>query len=234
MDTKSTSHPGWSRIEELMQMSPLFSSLDKDQMATVIKHSRVNSLNDGEMLFHRGDKVHNFYFVLEGLIKIYRQSPTGQEKIIELEKPGQTFGEALMFFDHPTYPVSAIAMEASTLLCINASAFLEVLQNSATVCIKVMGSLSHRLHEQLNEIEYLSLLTGRNRIAMYFLDQSMRQGMEFKLEVPKNAIASMLSLQPETFSRLIKELANNQVIEIQESNIRVLDQDLLRKYAGIV
>ena len=234
MGTNSTPHLGWDQIEQLIRINPLFNSLDPSQMANVSKHSRICRLSDGEILFHRGDKVHSFYFVLEGLIKIYRQSPSGQEKIIELEKPGQTFGEALMFFDHPTYPVSAIAMENSIVLCINASAFLEILQNSTRVCIKVMGNLSHRLHELLNEIENLSLLTGRNRISMYFLDQSMRLGMEFKLEIPKNAIASMLSLQPETFSRLIKELANNQVIEIQESHIRVLDQDLLRKFAGIV
>jgi CRP-like cAMP-binding protein len=96
-----------------------------------------------------------------------------------------------------------------------------------------MGELSHRLHELINDIEQLSLMTGRNRVAMYFLDQSQEKGLEFKLDIPKNAIASMLSLQPETFSRLLKELTNKGAIEIHESHIKVLDQNLLRKLAGI-
>ncbi len=221
------------RIDVLIREDPLFSSLDNKQITSVCKHIRVQELNTGDILFNHGDEVHYFFYVVKGIIKIYRQSSNGHEKIIDLEKPGQPFAKALMFFDQPNYPVSAIAMEHSTVLAIKSAFFLCVLENSSNACMKVMGSLSHRLHELTNEIESLSLLTGRNRVAMYFLDQSMKSGPEFKLEIPKNAIASRLSVQPETFSRLIKELVTRQAIEIHESHIRILDQDLLRDFAGI-
>jgi CRP-like cAMP-binding protein len=223
-----------NRIESLIRVNPLFSSLDSHQMERLCSKMKITSLRENDFLFKQGDPLHSFYFVIEGIIKIYRLSPDGHEKIIEIEKPGQTFAEALMFFHHPLYPVSAVAMEDSVVLAIQSSVFLEILEKSSRACMQVMGALSHRLHELINEIEHLSLMTGRNRVAMYILNQSMQSGAKFNLEIPKNAIASMLSVRPETFSRLIKELTSHRVIEMHENHIKVLDMGLLKKYAGII
>jgi len=216
-----------------LKANPLFRSFDDQKIREACDHFKINEFDVGDTIFNRGDTVHHFYFVVSGLVKLYRQSPNGQEKIIELEKPGQTFAEALMFFEQPVYPVSAIAMEPSIILSIQSRYFLEIVKSSNDICINVMGELSQRLHQLIDNIEQLSLMTGRSRMAMYFLDQSLKKGFEFKLEIPKNAIASILSLQPETFSRLLKELVSKQALQVHESHIKVLDQELLRKIAGI-
>ena len=217
-----------------LRQSPLFAQLNDEQITQACDNSKVIYLKENTRLFNRGDKVHCFYFVVDGLIKLFSESSNGHEKIIELEEAGQTFAEALMFFDRPSYPVSAVAMEDSTVVAIRTQAFKNVLEKSSKACISVMGDLSIRLHELVVEIENLSLLTGQNRVAMYFLDQSQKHGNKFKLEIPKHAIASMLSLQPETFSRLIKDLAKNKAIEFHDCHIHVLSQDKLRKIAGII
>lgn len=225
--------PSCPDVLELLKANPLFKGFDEELLKKSCAHFKIAQIDEGETIFNRGDTVHHFYFVVSGLVKLYRQSPNGQEKIIELEKAGQTFAEALMFFDQAVYPVSAIAMESSIILTIQSRFFMELLESSTAICINVMGELSHRLHELINDVEQLSLMTGRNRVAMYFLDQSQEKGLEFKLDIPKNAIASLLSLQPETFSRLLKELTTKAAIIVKENQITVLDQNLLRKFAGI-
>lgn len=220
-------------MESLLRQNPLFSRLSNDQMDEICKCSRILDLKDGEVLFNHGDEVHNFYFVYSGLIKLYRQSSFGQEKIFELEGAGKIFAEALMFYEQTNYPVSAAAMQKSVLVSISSKHFLNILKKSSDTSLLIMGDLSRRLHELINEIENLSMLTGRNRVATYFLDQCLNKGNEFKLEIPKNAVASMLSLQPETFSRLLKELCKQNVITVNDRFINVLDQDLLREQAGI-
>lgn len=221
-------------MESLLRQNPLFSRLTDAQMDDMCHCSRVVKLNEGEVLFNHGDEVHNFYFVYSGLIKLYRQSPFGQEKIFELEGAGRIFAEALMFYEQTSYPVSAAAMQKSVIVAISTRQFLNILKKSTETSLLIMGDLSRRLHELINEIENLSMLTGRNRVATYFLDQSLNKGDEFNLDIPKNAVASMLSLQPETFSRLLKELCKQNVISVKDRHIHVLDQELLRKEAGIV
>lgn len=220
-------------LETRLRTNPLFSRLNADQLADMCRNSRLIDLGEGEILFHHGDAVENFFFVSEGLIKLYRQSAFGNEKIIELADAGRTFAEALMLYEHPNYPVNAAAMKRSTVVAINARWFNRLLSRAPETCMMLMGDLSRRLHELINEIEQLSLLTGRNRVATYLLDQSMNKGAEFKLDIPKNAIASMLSLQPESFSRLLKEFCNSGLIRVDDCHISVIDNAGLRRVAGL-
>lgn len=220
-------------MESLLRQNPLFSRMTNSQLDEMCSSSKVLELKEGSILFNHGDTVHNFYFVYEGLIKLYRQSSDGQEKIIELQGAGKIFAEALMFHDQTNYPVSAAAMKKTTLVAINTRTFLSILKLSTDTCLLIMGDLSRRLHELINEIEHLSLLTGRNRVATYLLDQSLNKGTSFKLDIPKNAIASMLSLQPETFSRLLKELCKKDIINVRESHIDILDFNQLKQVANL-
>ena len=232
MDIKQ--RPSCNNMESLLRQNPLFGRLDQAQLDEMCSFARVVKLSEGDILFNHGELVTNFYFVYDGLIKLYRQAPSGQEKIFELEEAGQIFAEALMFYEQTKYPLSAAAMKKSTVIAINSRKFLHTLRNSTETCLLIMGDLSKRMHELINEIDKLSSLTGRNRVATYILDQSLNKGPRFNLDIPKNAIASMLSLQPETFSRLLKELCKKQVIESKDSFIKILDMDLLRKNAGVI
>ena len=222
------------KIESSLRDNLLFSRLDPTQLNEMCKNSKLIELDEGEVLFNQGDAVHSFFYVDRGVIKLFRQSPDGQEKIFELEGQGQTFAEALMFMSAERYPVSASALRKSRVIAINTRTFLGILKQSTDISLSIMGDLSHRLHDLINEIDHLSLQSGRNRVATYFLDQALNRGMEFVLEIPKNAIASMLSLQPETFSRMIKELRTQQILEVHDQAIRVLDLTKLRQFAGII
>ena len=220
-------------IESLLRQHPMFSRLTQQQLDEMCQYSRTIELPEGQTLFRHGDEVHSFFFVTRGLIKLYRQSADGHEKIIELEGAGRTFAEALMFHEHDQYPVNATALRDSSLIAINNQRFLQILYHSPETCMLIMGDLSKRLHELIGDIERLSLLTGRNRLATYFFDKAMHEGEAFDLDIPKSAIASMLSLQPETFSRLLKELTSKNIIKARDCHIEVLDMQKLRQNAGI-
>jgi len=221
-------------MESLLRQNPLFSRLNDEQLNAVCEYSRVVELREGEILFNYGDTAHNFFFVYEGLIKLYRQSADGQEKIFEMEGPGRIFAEALMFYDQNFYPVSAAAMKKTTVVAISNHKFLNLIRGSNDTSLMIMGDLSRRLHELIGEIESLSLNTGRRRVCLYFIDQAINKGNQFKLDIPKNAIASMLSLQPETFSRLLKELCSSDIIQVKENQIEILDEARLRDKAGLI
>lgn len=221
-------------MSSLLRQNPLLGRLNDKQLDEMCTFSKIVNLPDGKVLFNYGDTATNFYFVFSGLIKLYRQSAFGQEKIFELERSGQIFAEALMFYGQKKYPVSAAAMKETVVVAINSQKFLNILRSSSETCLLILGDLSKRMHELINEIDKLSSLSGRSRVATYLLDQSINKGLKFKLEIPKNAIASMLSLQPETFSRLLKEMTKKQAIEVKDCHIQVLNQDLLRTIAGSI
>jgi CRP-like cAMP-binding protein len=205
----------------------LFAELSEPQLRRIAEHAVGVRLADGEALFEQGDPARRFYLVLTGQIKLFRLSPAGNEKVIDIVTPGSTFAEALMFLERPHYPVGAQALQASEVISIDAIDFADMLLGSVKTCFLLMGSMSQRMRGLLREIDDLSLHSASCRVAAYLLRQAEGQTDSFDLPVAKQTIASRLSVKPETFSRIIKNLSDDGVIQVVGSRVRIRDRNAL-------
>ncbi len=218
---------------ELLRKAPLLSGLSTEQLERVAGHAVAIHLDEGQWLFRQGDPSRRFYFVEHGQLRLFRLSPDGVEKVIEIVSPGQTFAEALMFLKAPRYPVCAAALEPTELIGIEAAAFAAMLRESVDTCFVVMGALSRRLRGLIAEIDNLTLHSATSRVARYLLAQVPTDRREFALEVPKGVLASRLSIQPETFSRVIRQLTQDGVVAVQGAQVTVTDRAALSDLAGL-
>ncbi|MES9813021.1 MAG: Crp/Fnr family transcriptional regulator [Candidatus Thiodiazotropha sp.] len=215
----------------------LFAHLDDNQFEHVKKMTHQVRLGDGQLFFQLGDPATHFFLVLQGQMKLTRLSMQGQEKVIEIITPGQTFAEALMFGEHPEYPVNAVAIGDTYLLSFESAPFLEILRGSIDTCFKLMGDMSHRLKNLIREIDELTLQSASCRVAS-FLYNRWRAGIDdrsnsFELQTPKGVIASRLSVTPETFSRILHNFSNQGLIHVDGSRVEVLDEKGLLEFADI-
>lgn len=216
--------------KEFVEKTHLFGGLESVQLDKVLTHSSVHKLKKEQALFSQGDEVSSFYLVLSGMIKLFRLSPDGQEKVIEVVNTGDTFAEALIFLDSPHFPVSASALGEAQVIAFEASQFLRMLKQNPDTCINLLGSLSQRIRGLVQEIDNLSVQTGRQRLSAYLLDLTENTD-ELHLSIPKSVLASRLSIKPETFSRIIKQLRNSETIKVDGSNITIIDRDQLEDFA---
>lgn len=207
--------------------SHLFSELTDEQLDRVRRHSHVTDMVEGESLFFQGDEVVSFYLVLSGRIKLFRVSPEGKEKVVEIMEAGATFAEALMFMDEPNYPVTATALGPSRVIGINCRDFKSMLRESVETCFLLMAQMSFRLRGLIREIDALSLDTGTVRTVSYLLNQAPADADHFELKVAKSVIASRLSVKPETFSRILKTLQEREIVTIDGRNVRIHDRDAM-------
>ena len=211
----------------------LFARLDQAQFSRVLGHARRLHLDDGQSLFQQGDPASRFYLVSRGRIKLFRLAPDGNEKVIELVDPGHLFAEALMFLNRPRYPVCAQALGETEVISIDADDFLELLRESVDLCLALLADMSLRLRALIREIDDLSLHSATCRVAAFLLGQAPDGRDEFELDVPKHVIAARLSVKPETFSRIIKNLKSRKVVEIKGSQVRLLDRAALEQVADV-
>jgi len=212
----------------------LFFSLNDAQLQRVTESSHIKTLKDGEQLFMAGDPARRFFLVLSGQIKLYRLSPEGNEKIIDIVQTGNSFAEALMFLDAPAYPVSASALGQVRVMSFENRAFLEVLRGSVDTCFRVMGTMSQRLRGLIKEIDDLTLQSAASRVCSMLLREMQKScATEFSLSAPKGVLASRLSVKPETFSRILNNLSVKGVLKVKASRIEILDPEALREMAHI-
>ncbi|MCF7977827.1 MAG: Crp/Fnr family transcriptional regulator [Chromatiaceae bacterium] len=216
---------------DVLRHTPLLSQLTETQLQRVVSHALKRQLEEGEWLFAQGDAASRFYLVEAGQIRLFRIAAEGAEKVIEIVSPGQTFAEALMFLSAPRYPVSAAALEPTTLIAIDTSDFAAMLRESVDTCFVVLGALSQRLRALIGEIDILTLHTARSRVARYLLSHCPAERRAFALEIPKSVLASRLSITPETFSRVTKQLMTEGVISVNGGHITIHDREALNRAA---
>ena len=216
-----------SDILEALHGSHLFSALTDEQLDRVRRHAHITDMVEGESLFFQGDDVNCFFLVLSGRIKLYRVSPEGKEKVVEIMETNATFAEALMFMDEANYPVTATALMPSRVIGINCRDFKAMLRESIDTCFLLMGNMSYRLRGLIREIDALSLDTGTVRTVAYLLHQAPPDNDNYELKVAKSVIASRLSVKPETFSRILKNLHEREIVSIEGRNVTIHDRQAM-------
>ncbi|MEJ2386196.1 MAG: helix-turn-helix domain-containing protein [Chromatiaceae bacterium] len=75
--------------------------------------------------------------------------------------------------------------------------------------------------------------TATSRLARYLLIKLPSHRRALELDVRKGVLASRLSIKPETFSRAVKQLADQGVIEVHGSHFTVLDRRALAELADL-
>lgn len=211
-------------ILETLKQLELLSRLSDDQIDRVRRHSHITDLLEGESLFFQGDEAVDFYYVISGRIKLFRLSTDGKEKVVEIFEDGATFAEALMFMDEPHYPVTATALSPTRVIAINCADFKSMLLESVDTCFLLLGWMSNRMRNLVREIDALSLETGTVRTVSYLLQQAPANNSSFDLKIAKSVIASRLSVKPETFSRILKNLQDKNIIEIEGKRVTIHDR----------
>lgn len=208
----------------------LFSELSEQELARVAAHATVYTLSQGETLFRQGEACKHFYLVQTGVVKLYRLSPSGEEKVIELISPDQLFAEAVMFMGG-LYPLHADTIEPVKLLVFDSHDFSNLLHENIELCFRLMSAMSRRMHGLINEIDRLTLHSGTERLIQYLLDQlpeDSASAPSIHLKVPKLVIASRLGIQPETLSRILSKLRQEGLLEVSEDTILLRDVAALR------
>jgi CRP/FNR family transcriptional regulator, dissimilatory nitrate respiration regulator len=221
-----------SRIEEL-RAAYLFAEVPEEHLRALLAEAREIELAAGTLLFTQGERAEHFFFVRAGAIKLYRVSPNGGEKIIEIIRHRQTFAEAVTFLGTAgRYPVNAEAVQQSRLIAFSQKPFRELLATSPDTCFGLLASMSRRLHMLVNQIESLTLQNATYRLVSHLLEQippGVQTSPEIVLTTPKSTIAAHLAIQPETLSRILKRLVREGLIEVDGSHITLRDVEALRR-----
>lgn len=218
--------------ESIIRQSELFAALSTNQWDTLRKEATVVSLERDAPLFAERDLADRFFIVATGLIKLFLLSDEGQEKVLRIVNPGQIFGEAIMFLKKNRYPIYASALQPSSVYAFKNSVFLRILRESPETTFRLLGLLSCRLQSQLQEIDGISLQTAPCRFARYLLEQvpeSEKGEFDVTLNIPKQVLAAHISVQPASFSRLLRELSDKGLIQVDGSVIRIMNVSTLRK-----
>ena len=185
----------------------LFGALDEPTMAELLRGTIPRTYPKHHLLFQQGDPADALYVVLDGWVKVFRSTPSGEEAVFGVFTQAETFAEAALFLGG-RYPASAEVVEEARLLCVRGTPFRDRLLDRPEICLSMLGSMSMHLHKIIGQVEQLQTRSSTQRMADFLLGLCpvVEGPAVVTLPYDKSLIASRLGMKPESLSRALSKL----------------------------
>jgi len=202
---------------------PLFSKLSEESIKKLEKISTFKKYNGGEILFYEGDDPGTLYILVDGVLRLYKTDPKGNEIYIHQFVPIGLVGE-LACFENMKYPATARFITKGQVLKIDFKRLESDFFTDPQISMEIIKSLTKKIKILSNVIHKEMILTSEAKVARLIIIH----GDMF--ETMKNTqIASMANMTPETLSRILSKFKKAGYIRIDENHhIEVLEELILR------
>lgn len=211
---------------------PLFEHLGPEMTRRLIGHRRPIGYEPRQMIFAQGDRADAFFVVLDGWVKLYRLTPSGEEAVVSVFTRSESFAEPVMFLGG-VYPASAEAASRVRLLKIDAAGFLQAIGEEPGLAAAMLASVVHHTEQLASEIASLKLLSAPRRVAEFLIRQAEPEERDVRIVLPheKALLAGRLGMTPESLSRALA-LMRKLGVEVEREHIHISDVGRLREFAA--
>lgn len=211
---------------------PLFKALDATTLSRLAAATTRRALKRGETLFRKGDPASGMYVVCYGEIKLIATTPARGPRLAGIVGPSHSFGEPVMFLECPAV-VDAQAASDALILHLPKTAVFEEIERNPKFARRMIAGLSQRIERLVRELDRQALGSGSERFIDYLLQHGSSQTGAFVATLPaaKAEIASQLNLTPEHFSRILHDLAEAGLLQVQGRRITVPEPARLHQAA---
>ncbi|MGB2964657.1 MAG: Crp/Fnr family transcriptional regulator [Anaerolineales bacterium] len=203
------------------------SSLDDKILQFLAQHTHLISYEAEENIVREGRGCQGLWIIESGRVKIYKNSSSGREMIINVFEAGESFNEVPVF-DQLDNPVNAGAIIDSTIWLIDAQALRTVISDHPEAAQQIIINLSQNLRKLVGMVAELSFYTVTARLARLLseLPQDQLDGSGSQ-RLTQDDLAFRVGTVREVVARSLKELEKSGAIEVQRGKISIICQDKL-------
>jgi CRP/FNR family cyclic AMP-dependent transcriptional regulator len=204
---------------------------DSDFLVSLQKLARRKSYSENQIIFSEGDKSDFLPIIKTGKVKMVRFPDVDKEVIIGIFESGEMFAVPPVF-DGGNYPSTAVAMEETTLLLLYRQDFLRLLRQSSEFSFAVIGWMCEMLREKTATIKNLATASPEQRVGNVLLRLAEKHdaGTSVKISLRRQDIAEIAGLSTETTIRVIRKLAEKDLVKILRGKIILEQPERLRSF----
>lgn len=211
-------------------------SLSNEDFQKYMDSKKKISIAKGKLVFEEGDMPKGVYYIDKGAIKLYKLGFNKKEQILRFAKEGDLIGYRSLLSEEE-YGASAEAMTPMEVTFIPTKIFHMLLMNNPKLSYAMLQKISYELGEYSNTIKLLAQKTVRERLAEVLILLEKKMGMNpegfIRLSLTREEIANLIGTATESAIRLISEFKQDNLIEVEGRNIKIINHDRLKKLGHV-
>ncbi len=198
----------------------LIDNADDDCWAMLAK-ARIHSFDAGTIMFHESMECEHLMFIIEGRVRVYKDSDEGREVTLYRVEPGQLCVHNLNnLVNGISYPIMAQTETAMRGLIISKHDFHNTLSTSSSFRNYVLRTLTERLSNMINLVAGLAFDRLDLRVAVWLNDQFERSCGR-PIAITHCDLAHELGTTREMVSRILKEFEHKRCIQLGRGSIHL-------------
>lgn len=211
-------------------MKSFWEKISEDLREKLRKCGHLRTFYSDEIIFDFGGRANNLPIIIVGKVKMVRFPELGKEVIIGLFQSGDMFAMPPVI-DGGVYPATAVSLEESKILMIYRDDFLKLMQNDAELSGNVTLLMCGLLRDTAATIQNLATSSPEQRIANVLLQLAEKQ-KDGKINLRRQDIAEMAGLTTETTIRVIRKLADKDLVKIVRGKIFIEQLERLQDFVN--
>lgn len=217
-----------------------FAQLSEDECKLVDQLRQFQVFQAGEVLRCKVEgntpEENVFYCIRSGQVKVTAQVHGSKHRVMSLGGPGNLVGYGC--WEQGLDPHATAVVEPTQVCAFRRTAFLPLQRQFMSIAEGIIRTFIHMVNERDRRISALEIYTVRNRIAALLVDLNQRfgdrvdDGFRLHLSVDRRTLAELSGTCSETFSRILTELEQDNLIRRDQREIIILDHERLKRVAG--
>ena len=177
-----------------------------------------------QIIYRQGEIATNLYYLKEGRVQAFVNSPDGLEKILTNYKKGEIFGEASFFDGFPRIS-SAKTFSDSEIIPISKADIILYFQKEPFLALNFIELLSRKVRILSNEIDNISFLSAEKRIAQYLLNMNLNTNCS--VDCTHEGIGKAVGVSRVTVSRTLNKFSKYKWIHTKYKKVVILNKEAI-------
>ncbi len=211
--------------------STLFKGFSRAEISVILKivSHHIKEIEKGNPLALEGDPCPGIGIMTKGTAEIQRVYTSGKSVTIDTLKPGDSFGEIILFSDVSWYPVTIITRENTQAVFLSRKAVIDLCSTHPAFLTNLLRQLSNRIILFNERLKSLSYQTIRQKVANLLLDECNEHNFKFNLSYSRKEMADKLGIPRPSLSRELALMKQEGLIEFQMNSFTILNPEGIRE-----
>lgn len=214
---------------EQCQLKDLFfSHVNANELTNICDIKVEKEYSKGETIIAEGDKIDEFLYMKEGLVKLSKSTFEDKDQIISFSKPFD-FVSLLSIFSSKEYKYSVTAIEDTTVCILDLEVVKAHARQNAMFTMDLMSHISKATDKIILDNLEIKRKHLKGRVAhvlLYFANYIYNKD-EFELPVSRREIAEYIGMTTENVIRTLSEFRKDKIIKIFGKDIFIADKKRL-------
>lgn len=217
---------------ELLKTNPFFRSLPEKTLDQVSRIAISKSYPAGQVIAHQGEVWPYLFLVQEGEIHAVKESAEGRVLIATTLRQNDIFWGLGFFLEDAEMPVMLQAGADSEVLLWPRQALVHEISHNAAMAWQLCQLMITRMQMASEIVDELAFQPVGSRVARLLLEE-FGDVDDFKpRELTLRDMAAHTGTTQEMVCRHLYRLAKEGAIEIRRTQLRVVQREVLEKYAA--